>query len=392
MFMNSAGSLKGVVTALLLAAVAGGTLIVGCDIPTAAPILEQRWALTAAQTALGVEELLPDGQISLSAESGSSGGSRLAPASSAAEGSPAVSCEPAGVAGEVVSGEGSITVSAEPICVAWTLAELCPDCRAGEPLARIDTVKEQAWMLPPEVVSVRVSGGTVVLSLDHDLDLTPVRAEKLEIVVESTGADAAPQPVLLRWELDRDLAPGTAVSHTWDFSGSPVTVDGGLRIRFSIDAVADASGEPLGEADLARVIRARAHVQSLTIDSARVRVDDRIDGEREFDLGDQDELDELIERFQQGTVTVTLINQFPVQVSGSITLGDTTSPIDIPPAGTTEVEFSYTREELQELLSGPVNYAWNGSVTSDGEQTIDANMQLIIKVRIDITLRTEAEQ
>ena len=391
MFMNSAGSLKGVVTALLLAAVAGGgSLVVGCDIPTAAPILEQRWALTAAQTALGVEELLPDGQISLSAESGSSGGSRLAPASSAAEGSPAISCEAAGVAGEVVSGEGSITVSAEPICVAWTLAELCPDCRAGEPLARIDTVKEQAWMLPPEVVSVRVSGGTVVLSLDHDLDLTPVRAEELEIVVESTGAGAAPQPALLRWELV--LEPGTAVSHTRDFSGSPVTVLGGLRLRFSIATPADASGEPLDEADLTRVIRARAHVQSLTIDSARVRVDDRIDGEQEFDLGDQDELDELIERFQQGTVTVTLINQFPVQVSGSITLGDTTSPIDIPPAGTTEVEFSYTREELQELLSGPVTYAWNGSVTSDGEQTIDADMQLIIKVRIDITLRTEAEE
>ena len=54
--------------------------------------------------------------------------------------------------------------------------------------------------------------------------------------------------------------------------------------------------------------------------------------------------------------------------------------------------FSYTRAELQELLSGPVTYAWNGSVTSDGEQTVDADMQLLIRVRIDITLRTEAEE
>jgi len=380
--------MKGVAAALLPAAVAGGALLAGCDIPTAAPILEQRWALTAAQHALGVEELLPDGQISLSAVAGADAGTRLAPASEA-EG---VSCEPAGVAGEVVSGEDSITVSAEPICVAWTLAELCPDCSAGEPMAAIATVKEQAWMLPPEVVSVRVSAGTVTLSLDHDLDFTPVRAGELEIVVQGTGAGAGQQPALLRWQLDRDLEPGTAVSHTWNFSGSPVTVQGGLRVRFSIAAAAGAAGEMLDEVDLARVIRARAHVQSLTIDSARVRVAESIEGEQEFDLGDQDDLDELIERFQQGTATVTIVNQFPVRVSGSVTLGDTTTTVDIAPEGTTEVPFTYPRAELQELLSGPVTYAWSGSVTSDGEQTIDASMQLLISVRIDITLRTEAEE
>ena len=388
MFKNSAGSLKGVAAALLLAAVAGGTLIVGCDIPTAAPILEQRWALTAAQTALGVDELLPDGRISLSANSGSGGGSRLAPANGAAEGSQADSCEPAEVAGEVVSGEGSITVSAEPICVAWTLAELCPDCRVGQPVAAIDTERQQTWVLPPEVVSVDVSGGRVVLTLDHDLDITPLRAGELEIVVESTGA--AQDAELLRWELDRDLAPGTPVTHTFDFGRHPVTVRGGVRLAFAIATEPDASAQSV--TDLAGVIRARAHVQSLTIDSARVLVDERIEGEREFDLGDQDDLDELTERFQEGAVTVTIINQFPVRVSGSITLGDTTTMIEVAPAGTTDVTFSYPRAELQELLGGPVTYAWDGSVTSDGEQTVDADMQLLIRVRIDITLRTEAEE
>ena len=373
---------------LLLAAAAGGMLVVGCDIPTAAPILEQRWVLTAAQTALGVEELLPDGRISLAAGAGSNGGSRLAPASDAGDGSQALACEPADVAGEVVSGEGSITVSADPICVTWTLAELCPDCRVGEPAAAMDTERRQTWMLPPEVVSVDVSGGTVALTLDHDLDFTPVRAGELEIVVESTGA--AQDAELLRWELDRDLAPGTPVTHTFDFSRHPVTVRGGVRLLFAITTEPEAGAEPVS--DLARVIRARAHVQSLTIDSARVRVDEQIDGEREFDLGDQDDLDELIERFQEGTVSVTIVNQFPVRVAGSITLGDTTTTIDIAPEGTTEVPFSYTRAELQELLSGPVTYSWGGAVTSDGEQTVDADMQLIIRVRIDITLHTEADE
>ena len=164
-----------VVTVLLLAAVAGGALIAGCDIPTAAPILELRWALTAAETTLGVEDLLREGRISLAVDdtAAARGSRRLLPASAANE-SPPGSCEPASSAGEVVSGEGSITVSAEPICVAWTLAELCPTCHVGQPIAGIDTVKEQTWVLPPEVVSVRISSGMVMLSLAHDLDGWPL--------------------------------------------------------------------------------------------------------------------------------------------------------------------------------------------------------------------------
>ena len=134
------------------------------------------------------------------------------------------------------------------------------------PVAAIDTERQQTWVLPPEVVSVDVSGGSVVLTLDHDLEFTPVRAGELEIVVESTGA--AQDAELLRWELDRDLAPGTPVTHTFDFGRHPVTVRGGVRLAFAIATEPDAGAPPV--TDLAGVIRARAHVQSLTIDSASV--------------------------------------------------------------------------------------------------------------------------
>ena len=144
---------------LLLAAAAGGMLVAGCDIPTAPPIVEQRWALLAAETTLGVEDLLPAGAISLGVEdSVPDGGSRLPAPGRAARESSAVSCAPTAAAGEVVSGEGSITVSAAPICVAWTLAELCPACSVGQPLV-LDTVRQRSWTLPEEVVSARISGG-----------------------------------------------------------------------------------------------------------------------------------------------------------------------------------------------------------------------------------------
>lgn len=380
------------VEALLLAVAAGGMLVAGCDIPTALPIVEQRWALVAAETRLGVEDLLPDGAIALTvADAGRGGRSRLTPPGRAAQQSLEVACAAAAPAGEVVSGEGSITVTAEPICVAWTLAELCPACGVGQPLA-LDTTREQSWTLPEEVLSVRISGGTVQLTLDHDLDFTPLRANELQIVALSTGAGAGQEQELLRWVLEEDLAPGSAVTFSHDFDGSPVTVSGGLRLQFTIATAADGSRPAI--TDLQRVIRARAEVRSVTIDSAVVRVDDLdLGGEpREFDLGDQGDVDELVARIQAGSATAIIDNDFPVAVSGTITIGDATRAVAIPPEGTSEVTISYTRAELQELLSGPITYSWTGSVTNAGEHRFDADMRIAIRVRIDITLRTEPEE
>ena len=378
---------------LLLAAAAGGMLVAGCDIPTAPPIVEQRWALLAAETTLGVEDLLPAGAISLGVEdSVPDGGSRLPAPGRAARESSAVSCAPAAAAGEVVSGEGSITVSAAPICVAWTLAELCPACSVGQPLV-LDTVRQRSWTLPEEVVSARISGGQVTLTLDHDLDFTPLRANELRIVAVSTGAGAVQEQELLRlWELQEDLEPGTAVTFSHDFGGSPFTVSGGLRLQFTVATGAGGSSQPV--TDLGRVIRARAEVRSVTIDSAVVRVDDLdLGGEpQQFDLGEQDEVDELVKRIQAGSATATISNDFPVGVSGTFSLGDTTRTIAVEPGATTDVTISYTREELRELLSGPVTYSWSGSVTDAGEHRFDASMRITIRVRIDITLRTEPEE
>ena len=113
---------------------------------------------------------------------------------------------------------------------------------------------------------------------------------------------------------------------------------------------------------------------------------------QQFDLGEQDEVDELVKRIQAGSATATISNDFPVGVSGTFTLGDTTRTIAVEPGATTEVTISYTREELRELLSGPVTYSWTGSVTDAGEHRFDASMRITIRVRIDITLRTEPEE
>ena len=378
--------------ALLLAVAAAGVLVAGCDIPTALPIVEQRWALVAAETRLGVEDLLPDGAIALTvADTGQGGESRLTPPGRAAQASQEVACAAAAPAGEVVSGEGSITVSAEPICVAWTLADLCPACSVGQPLT-LDTTREQSWTLPEDVVSVRISGGTVQFTLDHDLDFTPLRANEMQIVAVSAGVGAGQEQELLRWVLEEDLAPGTAVTFSHDFGAAPVTVSGGVRLRFTI-ATGTVGSRPV-VTDLQRVIRARAEVRSVTIDSAVVRVDDLdLGGEpREFDLGDQGDVDELVDRIQVGSATAIIENEFPVGVAGTITIGDRTRAVVIAPEATTEVTLSYTRAELQVLLGGPITYSWTGSVTNTGERRFDADMRITIKVRLDITLRTEPEE
>ena len=197
-----------------------------------------------------------------------------------------------------------------------------------------------------------------------------------------------PQNYQLFSSIRLSLAQSAAVSLNL---GYYLTLSGGLRLRFAIATDPDPSAPPVP--DLTRVIRARAHVQSVTIDSAVVRLDEQeVAGEEEFDLGDQSDVDELVGRIRQGTATVTLVNDFPVRVSGTIMLGDTTKQVEVVPRGTTEVAISYTRAELQQLLSGPVSYAWNATVTTDGEQTVDSGMQITVSVRLDITLRTEPEE
>ena len=390
--------MKDVVGGLLLgaAAVAAGVLLAGCDIPTAAPIVEQRWILTAAETTLGVEDLLPGAQISLAvSDPPASRGHRLplrAAANGSGNGDESDPCAaPPSSAGEVIADEGSIAVSVEPMCFQWTLQELCPDCSVGKPIPAIATVREQTWRLPPEVASVRVSGGTAELSLEHDLGFTPIRAGGLQVVALSIGTGAEAEQELLRLPLDRDLVSGTPLSFSVDFGQQPVTVSGGLKLRFEINAAGSSAQEVV--ADLADTIEARATVRSLMIDSAVLRVADlELGGEpQEFDLGDADDVDELIERFQQGTASVTINNGFPVAISGTVTLGETERAISVEAGGTTTVSISYSQAELQALLDGTVTYSWSGAVTSDGEQTFDASMKLTISVQIDVTLRTEPE-
>ena len=380
--------MKGVVGRLLLgvAAVAAAVLLAGCDIPTAAPIVEQRWILTAAETTLGVEDLLPGARISLAVSD-----PLRAAANGSGNGAESDPCVAPSSAGEVIAGEGSIAVSVEPMCLQWTLQELCPDCSVGQPIPALATVREQTWRLPPEVASVRISGGTVELSMEHDLGFTPIRTGELQIVALSIGSGAEAEQELLRFPLDRDLVSGTPVSFSVDFGQQPVTVNGGLKLRFEIAAAGGSAQEAV--TDLAATIEARATVQSLTIDSAVLRVVDlELGGEpQEFDLGDADDVDELIERFQEGTATMTISNGFPVAIGGTVTLGETERAIAVEAGGTTTVSISYSRAELQALLDGTVTYSWSGAVTSAGEQTFDASMKLTIGVQIDVTLRTEPE-
>ena len=106
---------------------------------------------------------------------------------------------------------------------------------------------------------------------------------------------------------------------------------------------------------------------------------------REFDLGDQDDVDELVERIQVGSAAAVIDNDFPVGVSGTITIGDRTRDVVIAPEATSEVTISYTRAELQELLSGPITYSWTGSVTGTGEHRGDAAgrpRQFLIHTRV----------
>ena len=116
---------------------------------------------------------------------------------------------------------------------------------------------------------MHISSGTVELSPEQDLGFTPIRKDELQLVAVSIGSGSVAEQELLRLSLGQDLVSGTPVSVSVDFSRNPVTVTGGLKLRFEIDSAGSPSAQDVVD-DLADTVRARASVQSLTIDSAAV--------------------------------------------------------------------------------------------------------------------------
>ena len=148
-------------------------ILLGCDIPTALPILEQRWILPLEQAKVGVEELLPAG-LSVS--------------------------------------DGVLEVSIDTITTNSSLDSLCAACAAlnGSTAAvpAFTSSFNGSVDLPANISSIEISSGSVHVAVTNGLSFDPLAGGGL---IEATILDGEGGLQLAQLIFSGALAPGTSM-------------------------------------------------------------------------------------------------------------------------------------------------------------------------------------
>ena len=159
-------------------------ILLGCDIPTAMPILEQRWILPLEQAKIGVEELLPAG-VSLK--------------------------------------DGVLEVSIDTITTSSSLNTMCVDCAAlnGSTVAvpAFTSSFNGSVDLPANISSVEISSGSVHVAVTNGLSFDPLAGGGS---IEATILDGEGGLQLAQLIFSGALAPGTSLTQSISIGNSNV--------------------------------------------------------------------------------------------------------------------------------------------------------------------------
>ncbi len=330
-----------------------------CEIPTAPPVLDTRWVVPAEETRFGVGDLLP-GEVTIPADS------------------------------------SAFLVDFDPINFSATLAELCVACAAADGL----TVPKPAFIgivdseigLPDEVTAVVIESGVVEIDVFNGFNFDPIRpGAGVFGTVELTIVDAADGDIIGTAEVDgvgTPFAPGSTLSV--DVPLQAVSVEGAFEARITLNSPA---GDPVTvDADAGLSIDAAA------TDTRVTQVDVDVSGEAvtldEVSLDLEDVGEEIRDRVLSGALIVEVSNPFAIGGDFQIQLdGPTISPIQkaivIGPEAESEIDISFTQEEIQSVLGSP-NVVLSGEATIDagaGVITVTPGQELVVQTWIDFELR-----
>lgn len=334
-------------------------LATGCDIPTAPPVLDQRWIIPAEETRFGVGDLLP-AEVTISADS------------------------------------SAFLVDFDPINFAASLADLCAGCALADGL----TVPKPAFVgavqssigLPAEVASIGVESGSVTIDVMNGFNFDPIRPGGGNFgSVLLTITDVADGDTVGTAVVDGAVtAFPAATTLQVDVPLMAVSVDGSLQATITLDSPA---GDPV-------TVDANG---SLAIDAApnAIRVSDvdvDVSGEAvtldEVSLSLDDVGEEIRDRIMSGALIVEVQNPFAVGGDFQIDLdGPTIAPIQksvvIGADPEVEVDVDFTQNEIQSLLGSP-SVSLSGGATIDsgaGVINVTPGQELLVRTWIDFELR-----
>ncbi len=318
-------------------------ILLGCDIPTSLPILEQRWILPLEQAKIGVEELLPAG-VSLN--------------------------------------DGVLEVSIDTITTSSSLNAMCVDCAAlnGSTAAVPAFISSfnGSVNLPANISSVEISSGSVHVAVTNGLSFDPLAGGGL---IEATILDGEGGLQLAQLIFSGVLAPGTTLTQWISIGNSNV----GNEV-FAVIKVISPGGQ-IAPINTSEQLSVATTGSALIMGSTTVSLEGHA---VEVDVVKLD-LDhigpEIIERIVNGSLILEVTNPFGVSLSGNINIGPTSKSFSISEDGRSTTTISYTRNELTSFL-GEKGVTLSLSGTANGTSiTLSSHQELTIEGTIDCLIR-----
>ena len=342
-------------TGLLSASALAG--LAACDLPTSAPILEQRWIVPGETSRITVASLLPDGVSILPDSSG-------------------------------------FTLTAGMATIARPLSDDCAMCVQGngflgtKPALIVNASLSSS--LAADISAATLTGGSLMLNITNNYTFDPLRPNgnaapfgTATITVSNAGA------VLGRMTL-------SGASQSLTANGGKLSLNiplaGGISGSTPV-SVTVSMNSPEGTAvtmDASRTINANATPTNLKISSALISVAGRtLTSTSDVDFSDISET--ISDRAEKGALLLDIQNPFNVTSTLRVTLSpDNDTPIVKSVAlatGTTARTIEFTKDELQRLFGHNVSVTISGPAQSaSGTVTVTPTQAVVVKTRFDLSL------
>ena len=330
-----------------LAATAGAVILSGCELPTEAPLLQQRWILPVEETTLGVDQLLPSGV-------------------------------------SVIGGDFAVTV--DPFTTTETLGDLCTLCAVLNGTTAL--VPPFNWTfttsqtLPADVSSVLITSGSIAIAIQNGFSFDPLSGGGTLTITLTDGLGGAELGKTVVDGASGSLSPGATTNTTLTIA------PGSVVSTLFVSSVIDAPGGATTLIDTSDLLTITATPTAILVGSVTMNVANRSVNVDPISLNVGGLDSSATDRIQQGSVILDVVNPFGVAVSGTVFIGAAPpKSLSIGSGATSQATISYTGVELRSFLGQQnVTFSASGTVTSGGDITVRPGQEMTIEVTVDLIL------
>ncbi len=321
----------------------------GCDIPTEAPIFEQRWILPVDNTTISVSELLPSG---------------------------------------VTVDGNDFAVSVDAFSTSRSLGDLCPSCAplqgllAPSPAFTGTLTMDQS--LPADIAAATIASASAEIAIHNGFSFDPIAGGGS---VTATLTDGQGGAEIGEVTFSAGLPPGQTTTQTL------TVAPGAIGSNLFVTAVITSPGGQVTTIDNEERLTITATPGTVLASAATVDVASRSVTIDPVDL-DVEDIDETItDRIESGSIVLTIANPFGVSVGAQLDIdypgGTIAKQLSIGSSATSTATLSYSGAELRTFLGkSGVRLTGTGTVSSSsGAITVTPGQQVVIDAKIDITLR-----